>query len=107
VSKSGSPTARPITGTPACRSAIAWSVMAMVLDGRSALTLGLMDVSTASARTTAILALAACFVLPHTLRTQASMEANSFPVRPSLLPKIFARCTIAFSLFNKYYLIMN
>jgi hypothetical protein len=54
--------------------------MAMVLDGRSALTLGLMDVSTASSRTIAILVLAACFVLPDALRTQPSMEANSSPV---------------------------
>ena len=56
MSKSGSPAARPMTGTPAWRSAVAWSVMAMVLDGRSALTRGLMVVSTASALTVAILA---------------------------------------------------
>jgi hypothetical protein len=34
---------------------VAWSVMAMVLDGRRALTRGLMDASTASARTTTVL----------------------------------------------------
>lgn len=49
-----------MTGTPACRSAVAWSVMAMVLDGLSAFTRGLMVVSTASARTVTILALDFC-----------------------------------------------
>lgn len=43
VSKSGSPAANPITGTPAWRSAVAWSVIAMVLEGLRELTLGLTD----------------------------------------------------------------
>jgi hypothetical protein len=56
VSKSGSPVARPM---------IAWSVMAMVLEGHSTLACGLMDVSTASALTAAILDLLAPCLLSH------------------------------------------
>lgn len=63
-----------MTGTPASRSAVAWSVMAMVSDGRSEFTLGLMDVSTASARTAAILALAAGFLPPNALTKQTELE---------------------------------
>jgi hypothetical protein len=69
VLKSGSPAARPMTGSPACRNVVAWSVMAMFLDDRSALIVGLMDVSTASALTTAaILALPAAGLFPDTLQ---------------------------------------
>lgn len=74
VSKSGSPAARPMTGTPAWRSALAWSVMAMVLEGRSALTRGLMDVSTASALTAAILT----FLVPCPLSHDA-LEKETEP----------------------------
>lgn len=45
VSKSGSPAANRITGTPAWTRAVAWSVMATVLDGLREMTLGLNEVS--------------------------------------------------------------
>jgi hypothetical protein len=47
--------------------------MAMVLEGRSALTRGLMDVSTASARTAAILA----FLVPSHDALQPKKKAES------------------------------
>ena len=45
VSKSGSPAANLITGTPACTREVAWSVIATVLDGLTELTLGLNEIS--------------------------------------------------------------
>ena len=46
VSKSGSPAANRITGTPACTRAVAWSVIATVLEGFTEFTLGLSEIST-------------------------------------------------------------
>lgn len=46
VSKSGSPAASPMTGTPDWTRAVAWSVMAMVFEGLTELTLGLTVGST-------------------------------------------------------------
>lgn len=46
MSKSGSPAARRMTGTPAWKRAVAWSLMATVLEGLTALTRGLSERST-------------------------------------------------------------
>ena len=45
VSKSGSPAAKRITGTPACTRAVAWSLIATVFEGFTEFTLGLRDKS--------------------------------------------------------------
>ena len=65
VSKSGSPAAKRITGTPACTRAVAWSVMATVLEGLTEFTLGLREISTSIAFTTnsvVLLLLIGCFI---------------------------------------------
>lgn len=87
-----------MTGTPACRSAVAWSVIAMVLDGRSALTVGLMDASTASALTADILlALAAVAPFPHALvkRTELGSEAGLVGVEKDGAEEVAGAAAIA------------
>lgn len=80
VSKSGSPAARRMTGTPAWTSAVAWSVMATVLEGLTAFTRGLTDRSREAMRSAASSELAAALSGPETrlcLRKPTVLGASS------------------------------
>src|SRR5262245_27864936 len=85
VSKSGSPTPRPITSRPAAFSARAWSVTAMVGDG-------LMRLSESARKAMGISACRVhCFahVVPHTqsscpARGQAGADCVNLPALPGI-----------------------
>ena len=62
VSKSDSPAAKRITGTPASTRAMAWSILATVLEGLMELTFGLREISTSIAFTSNFVVLCGGFI---------------------------------------------
>ena len=62
VSKSDSPAAKRITWTPASTRAMAWSILATVLEGLMELTFGLREISTSIAFTSNFVVLCGGFI---------------------------------------------